>query len=41
MSWCFRKRREEVAQIVKLCADLDMPIVPFGAGTSLEGKRRR
>jgi D-lactate dehydrogenase (cytochrome) len=27
----------EVAQIVKLCADLGMPIVPFGAGTSLEG----
>jgi len=27
----------EVAQIVKLCAELGMPIVPFGAGTSLEG----
>ena len=27
----------EVAEIVKLCAGADMPIVPFGAGTSLEG----
>ena len=27
----------EVAQIVKLCAELGIPIVPFGAGTSLEG----
>jgi D-lactate dehydrogenase (cytochrome) len=27
----------EVQQIVRLCAELNMPIVPFGAGTSLEG----
>jgi D-lactate dehydrogenase (cytochrome) len=33
----FPDSTEEVAQIVKLCADLNMPIVPFGAGTSLEG----
>src|SRR5258708_13691055 len=28
---------QEVAEIVKLCAGAGMPIVPFGAGTSLEG----
>jgi D-lactate dehydrogenase (cytochrome) len=28
---------EEVAEIVKLCAALRVPIVPFGTGTSLEG----
>src|SRR5258708_22866872 len=28
---------QEVAEIVKLCAGASMPIVPFGAGTSLEG----
>ncbi|MGJ4949613.1 FAD-linked oxidase C-terminal domain-containing protein [Bradyrhizobium sp. HKCCYLS20291] len=28
---------QEVAGIVKLCAEAAMPIVPFGAGTSLEG----
>ncbi|MCK1715342.1 MULTISPECIES: FAD-linked oxidase C-terminal domain-containing protein [unclassified Bradyrhizobium] len=27
----------EVVEIVKLCAGANMPIVPFGAGTSLEG----
>lgn len=29
---------EEVARIVRLCADRKTPIVPFGAGTSLEGQ---
>ena len=28
---------EEVAEIVRQCAEHGMPIVPFGAGTSLEG----
>ncbi len=29
---------EEVSEIVKLCAKYQCPIVPFGAGTSLEGQ---
>jgi D-lactate dehydrogenase (cytochrome) len=33
----FPETTQEVTQIVKLCADVGMPIVPFGAGTSLEG----
>ena len=33
----FPETTHEVAQIVKLCASLGMPMVPFGAGTSLEG----
>ena len=33
----FPETTQEVAEIVKLCASLRMPIVPFGAGTSLEG----
>ncbi|MHB2167544.1 FAD-binding oxidoreductase [Alsobacter sp. R-9] len=28
---------EEVAEIVRLCASRRMPVIPFGAGTSLEG----
>jgi D-lactate dehydrogenase (cytochrome) len=28
---------EEVAEIVRLCAARDVPIIPFGTGTSLEG----
>src|SRR5688572_30219808 len=27
----------EVAEIVKLCADHGVPVIPFGTGTSLEG----
>jgi D-lactate dehydrogenase (cytochrome) len=33
----FPETTQEVAEIVKLCAGASMPIVPFGAGTSLEG----
>jgi FAD/FMN-containing dehydrogenase len=34
---CFPQTTQEVAQIVRICAAHGMPIVPFGAGTSLEG----
>lgn len=33
----FPESTEEVARIVGLCAETGMPVVPFGAGTSLEG----
>ena len=33
----FPETTQEVAEIVKLCASAGMPIIPFGAGTSLEG----
>jgi D-lactate dehydrogenase (cytochrome) len=33
----FPESAEEVARIVRLCSELGMPVVPFGAGTSLEG----
>jgi D-lactate dehydrogenase (cytochrome) len=33
----FPETTREVADIVKLCANAGTPIVPFGAGTSLEG----
>src|SRR4051795_992129 len=33
----FPETTQEVADIVKLCASAGIPIVPFGAGTSLEG----
>jgi D-lactate dehydrogenase (cytochrome) len=33
----FPESTVEVVEIVKLCANLRIPIVPFGAGTSLEG----
>ena len=29
---------DEVAAIVRACADRDVPVIPFGAGTSLEGQ---
>src|SRR5260370_33443907 len=32
----FPETTQEVAEIVKLCASAGIPIVPFGAGTSLE-----
>jgi D-lactate dehydrogenase (cytochrome) len=33
----FAETRDEVIDLVKLCAKHDAPIVPFGVGTSLEG----
>ncbi|MBR1146201.1 FAD-linked oxidase C-terminal domain-containing protein [Bradyrhizobium sp. AUGA SZCCT0431] len=33
----FPETTQEVVEIVRLCANLHMPIIPFGAGTSLEG----
>jgi D-lactate dehydrogenase (cytochrome) len=33
----FPQSTEEVQKIVRLCAEAGVPIVPFGAGTSLEG----
>ena len=34
---CFPDSNEEVAAVVRLCAEHKVPIVPFGTGTSLEG----
>jgi len=33
----FPHSTDEVAAIVKLCADYKAPVIPFGTGTSLEG----
>src|SRR5271163_3688919 len=33
----FVQSTEEVAEIVRLCAQFETPIIPFGTGTSLEG----
>lgn len=33
----FANSTEEVVEIVKICADRKVPIIPYGAGTSLEG----
>jgi len=33
----FAHSTEEVAEIVKICAEHGVPIIPFGTGTSLEG----
>jgi D-lactate dehydrogenase (cytochrome) len=35
---CFPETTEEVAEIVKLCAAANVPVIPFGTGTSLEGQ---
>jgi len=33
----FAESKEEVAAIVRICADAGIPVIPFGAGSSLEG----
>ncbi len=33
----FARSTEEVSDVVKVCAERKVPIIPFGAGTSLEG----
>ncbi len=33
----YARTTEEVSEIVKLCAEKSVPIIPFGTGTSLEG----
>ena len=33
----FPQTTEEIVNIVKLCSEHHVPIIPFGAGTSLEG----
>ncbi len=35
---CFAHSNEEVAQIVRLCAESQTPIIAYGTGTSLEGQ---
>jgi D-lactate dehydrogenase (cytochrome) len=35
---CFAQSTEEVASIVKLCAETATPVIAFGTGTSLEGQ---
>ncbi|MFF7709890.1 FAD-linked oxidase C-terminal domain-containing protein [Pseudomonas sp. NPDC007930] len=34
---CYLETTEEVARVVKACAALGVAVIPFGAGTSLEG----
>src|SRR5579871_2419022 len=35
---CFPQTTEEVSQIARISAKYGLPIVPFGAGSSLEGQ---
>jgi D-lactate dehydrogenase (cytochrome) len=34
---CFPISTQEVSQIVRICSDHSIPVIPFGGGTSLEG----
>ena len=34
---CFAKSTEEVSQILTICSKYRVPVIPFGAGTGLEG----
>ena len=34
---CFPRSTEEVAEIVRICAAHRVPVIPYGAGTALEG----
>ena len=34
----FPNSTEEISEILKLCSEYEVPVVPFGAGTSLEGQ---
>ncbi|WP_337035864.1 FAD-binding oxidoreductase [Mesorhizobium sp. CCNWLY176] len=34
---CYAETTEEVSRIVRICADHGVAVIPFGAGTSLEG----
>ena len=35
---CFARSKEEVAAIVKRCAEFKIPVIAYGTGTSLEGQ---
>jgi len=35
---CFPGSTEEVVEIVRICAEHRVPLIPFGAGTSIEGQ---
>ena len=35
---CFPEHRDEVVEIVRRCGEAGVPIVPFGAGSSVEGQ---
>ena len=35
----FAQNKNEIAEIVKVCATHKVPVIPFGTGTSLRGAR--
>ncbi len=37
----FAQNKEDIVEIVKICATHKVPIIPFGTGTSLEGPCER